>query len=142
VNLIQKFDKKIIVDVKHEVFDEILVEGVEDIDGRYGSLISYKSKSSSLKKMVFGNTDPESKDREWIISHNDDCDVGDNAWISYDMGENGISHGVIFSSNDNIIKQGDDERDGIEIKVVEREYLNLVGTEIDYVSIGFGKWIS
>ena len=153
------YDKKIIVDVKHEVFDEILVEGVEDIDGRYGSLISYKSKSSSLKKMVFGNilpylhiygtnnrvkeyqlnTDPESKDREWIISHNDDCDVGDNAWISYDMGENGISHGVIFSSNDNIIKQGDDERDGIEIKVVEREYLNLVGTEIDYVSIGFGR---
>ena len=138
-------DKKIIVNVKHEVFEEVLVEGVEDIDGRFGSIISYKSKSSSLKKMVFGNIlpyihiygtndrikeyqlniDPESKDREWIISHKDDCDLGNNAWISYDMGENGISHGIIFSSNKNIIKNGNDERDGIEIKAVEKEYLNI-----------------
>lgn len=152
-------DKKIIVNVKHEVFEEVLVEGVEDIDGRFGSIISYKSKSSSLKKMVFGNIlpyihiygnndrikeyqlniDPESKDREWIISHKDDCDLGNNAWISYDMGENGISHGIIFSSNKNIIKNGNDERDGIEIKAAEKEYLNIVGTEIDYASIGFGR---
>jgi hypothetical protein len=152
-------NKKIIANVKHEVFDEVTVKGVEEIDGRYGGIISYKSKSSSLKKMVFGdilpflhiygddnrikeykmNINPETKDREWIISHHDDCDLGDNAWISYDMGENGKSHGIIFSSNDNIIKQGDDERDGIEIKVSEREYLNIVGTEIDYASIGFGR---
>jgi hypothetical protein len=85
------------------------------------------------------NLNPESKRREWIITHNDDCDLGDNSWFSYDMGENGKSHGIIFSSNDNLIKQGNDERDGIEIKVAEREYLNIVGTEIDHVTIGFGR---
>jgi hypothetical protein len=152
-------DKKIIVDVKHEIFDDLEVKGVEDIDGRYCNIISYNSKSSSLKKMVFGNIlpyihlygqnnrikeyqlnlNPESKDREWIISHEDDCDLGENAWLSYDGGENGKSHGIIFSSNKNIVNQGTDERDGIEIKVAEKEYLNIVGTEIDYVSIGFGR---
>jgi len=85
-------NKKILVNVKHEVLEESKVKGIENIDGRFCSLISYKSKSSSLKKMVFGdilpylhiyginnrikeyqlNIDPESKERDWIISYEDD----------------------------------------------------------------------
>jgi hypothetical protein len=152
-------NKKIIVDVKHEIFDDIEVKGIEEIDGRYCNIISYQSKSSSLKRMIFGeilpyvhiygqnnrikeyqlNLNPETKDRDWVISHQDDCDLGNKAWLSYDNGEIGKSHGIIFSSNKNIVKQGSNERDGVEITVAEKEYLNIVGTEIDYVSIGFGR---
>ncbi len=152
-------DKRIRVKVKHEVFEEGLVKGVEDLDGRYGTLISFKSKSTSIQKMVFGdilpfvhiygknnrikeykmNENPETKEREWIITHLDDCDIGENAWISYDEGDVGKTHAILFSSNEGIVKEGTNERDGIEVKVAEEEYLNIVGTEIDYASIAFGR---
>jgi len=152
-------DKRIGVNVKHEVLEEGIVKGIEDIDGRYGTLISYKSKSTSIKKMCFGdilpflhiygennrikeyhmNENPDTKDREWIISHLDDCDIGENAWISYDEGDVGKVHAILFSSNEDIVKEGTSERDGFEVKVAESEYLNIVGTEIDYASIAFGR---
>ena len=152
-------DKRISVNVKHEVLEEGIVKGIEDIDGRYGTLVSYKSKSTSIKKMCFGDIlpflhiygkngrikeyhmdeNPGTKDREWIISHLDDCDVGENAWISYDEGDDGKTHAILFSSNEDIVKEGTDERDGFQITVAEKEYLNIVGTEIDYASIAFGR---
>lgn len=152
-------DKRIGVNVKHEVLEEGIVKGIEDIDGRYGTLISYKSKSTSIKKMCFGdilpflhiygennrikeyhmNENPDTEDREWIISHLDDCDIGENAWISYDEGDVGKVHAILFSSNEDIVKEGTSERDGFEVAVAEREYLNIVGTEIDYASIAFGR---
>ncbi len=152
-------EKRIGVHVKHEVLEDQTVEGIENGDGRYGAIISYHSKSSSVKKMIFGdilpylhiysdenrvkefllNTNPESETREWIISYEEDCDLGDNAWISYDEGINGKTHGVVFSLNENIISNASEERDGIEIKVAEKEYLDVVGAEVDYASIAFGR---
>ena len=44
------------------------------------------------------NENPDSKEREWIISHLDDCDLGDKAWISYDEGDLGTTHAILFSS--------------------------------------------
>jgi len=152
-------NKRIRVNVKHEVLEEGRVKGIEDLDGRYGTLISFKSKSTSIKKMCFGdilpfvhiygennrikeyqmNENPETKEREWIISHLDDCDLGENAWISYDEGDIGKTHAILFPSNEDIVKEGTNERDGIEVKVAEEEYLNIVGTEIDYASIAFGR---
>ncbi len=151
--------KRIFVHVKHEVLEEVVVSGMINIDGRYGTLFSYKSKSERLHRMRFGeilpylhvyseNDDvleyqiglnPESYEREWIVPYHDDCDIGKNAWFSYDEGKNGKSHAVIFSSNSNIVKSGTDERDGIQLKVAEREYLDVIGAEIDYASINFGR---
>jgi len=152
-------DKRIFVHVKHQVFEESIVTGIENVDGRYGVLASVQSKSARIKRMRFGdilpyihifsknnvikeyrlNTDPSNKVREWIIPYTDDCDLGKNAWISYDEGENGKAFGILFSSNEDIVKSGYDERDGIQVTAVEREYLNILGTEVDYAAISFGR---
>jgi hypothetical protein len=151
--------KRMNVHVKHEVLKECIVKGIENVDGRYGAIISYRSRSAGFQKMCFGDilpylhvygennrikeyqmdTQPENKEREWIISYLDDCDLGDEAWISYDEGDNGKVHAVLFSNNKNVVTHGTDERDGIEVKVAEREYLNAIGTDIDYASIAFGR---
>ncbi|MDH7517340.1 MAG: carboxypeptidase regulatory-like domain-containing protein [Candidatus Thermoplasmatota archaeon] len=152
-------EKRIYVHVKHEVLKDGVVTGIVDADGTYGMLGSLKSRSARIKKMVFGdilpylhfygedgnireyrvNTNPENKEREWIISYKDDCDLGGDAWISYDEGKKGKVHAVIFSSNENIVKHGTSERDGIQLRVNTREYLSIVGTEVDYAAIGFGR---
>ena len=152
-------EKRINVHVKHEVLENQTVRGIENSDGRYGAIISYHSKSSSIKKMVFGdilpylhvysedgrikeysmNTNPESSTREWMITYEDDCDLGDEAWISYSEGINGKTHGILFSSNKNIISNASEERDGIEVKATVKEYLDVVGAEVDYASITFGR---
>jgi len=151
--------KRICVHVKHEVFKGGNVEDIENIDGRYGALVSYKSTSERAKMMRFGemlpylhvydesgnireykiNTDPESKEREWLISYKDDCDLGKDAWFSYDGGESGKAHGILFPSNENIVRYGTDERDGIQLKVAEKKYLDALGAKVSYMAINFGR---
>ncbi|KYK32034.1 MAG: hypothetical protein AYK22_00295 [Thermoplasmatales archaeon SG8-52-3] len=152
-------EKRISVHVRHQVLKESEVTGIENVDGRYGVLASVQSKSGRIKRMRFGeilpyihlfsennivkeyrlNIDPENLEREWVIPYTDDCDLGEDAWISYDEGETGKAFGIIFSSNKNIVKSGTNERDGIQVTSAEREYLKILGTEIDYTSISFGR---
>jgi hypothetical protein len=151
--------KRIIVHVKHEVLEEGIVRGQINVDGTYGALFSYKSKSGNIPGMRFGqilpflhisgedkqikeyklNTNPENKEREWIIPYTDDCDLGQDAWFSYDEGESGKAFGFLFSSNEDIVKYGKDERDGIQLKATQKEYLRVLGAEVDYVGISFGR---
>jgi len=152
-------EKRMCIHVKHEVLEGGTVKGIENLDGRYGALVSYKSRSAKIGIMHFGeilpylhiygennriqeyhiNTNPESKDREWVITYEDDCDLGENSWISYDNGQTGRAHAIIFSSNEGIVTEGIGERDGIQVSVAEKEYLDVVGAEIDYVAINFGR---
>jgi hypothetical protein len=152
-------NSRINVHVKHEVFEELQVTGIENSDGRFGTILSFHSKSASIKKMVFGdilpyvhvagendrvneysiNTNPESTIREWSISYEDDSDLGKQSWLSYSEGFSGKTHGVLFASNQGIISNTTNERDGIEIKAAGKEYLDIVGAEVDYVSIAFGR---
>ncbi len=152
-------EKRIVAHVRHEIFDAATVKGIVNVDGRYGALVSLKATSERVEKMRFGeilpylhvygeqhtikeytlNPNPESRNREWIISYADDCDLGTDAWISYDEGETGKAHAMLFTSNEGIVKHGTDERDGIQIKVAAKEYLNIVGTEVDYIAINFGR---
>ena len=152
-------EKRICVHVKHEVLKECKVKGIENVDGRYGALVSFKGRSARIQAMRFGeilpflhvygengnireyhiDLNPQSKEREWIVSYQDDCDLGKDAWLSYDEGESGKAHAIIFSSNEHIVKSGTGERDGIQVKVAEREYLDIIGTEVDYVAINFGR---
>jgi hypothetical protein len=152
-------NKRINANVKHQVFEECTVKGLTDVDGRYGAIISYQSKSERIEKMRFGeiypflhvyseegsikeyniNTNPKGKEREWIISSKDECTLGENAWFSYDEGEKGLAQGVIFSQNKNIVKYPENEIDGMQIKVAEKEILNAIGTKMDYAAINFGR---
>ncbi|UCD13891.1 MAG: carboxypeptidase regulatory-like domain-containing protein [Thermoplasmatales archaeon] len=150
-------EKRLCVRVKHEMLDEVIVKGKENIDGRFGMMASFKSKSPAIKKLNVGdiypylhfygenddikeyqmNLEPESKKREWIISFKDDADLGEEAWIAYGDGEKANS--IIFSSDKNIVKSGTNERDGIQLKVAEKEYFDFLSTEVDYASINFGR---
>ncbi len=152
-------EKRICVHVKHEVLKECRVKGIENVDGRYGALASFKGRSARVQSMRFGEIlpflhiygengnireypiglNPQSKEREWIVSYKDDCDIGKDAWLSYDEGKSGKAHAIIFSSNEHIVKSGEGERDGIQVKVAEREYLDILGTEVDYAAINFGR---
>jgi len=151
-------DKRINVHVKHEVLKDDNVEGIINVDGRYGAIVSFQLKSEKIEKMNFGriypymhvyredgkireyqmNTDPEEKEREWIIPYSDDCDIGKKAWFSYDEGIKGKAQAIIFKSNTDIIKHGED-RDGIQMKVAVNEYMDALGTDIDYAAVNFGR---
>ena len=152
--------KRISVHVNHQILEDLKVKGIEDIDGRYGAIVSFRSTSEKIEKMRFGDIlpyihvsgeqggireynmilDPEDKNREWPISYLDDCDLGEGAWLSYDEGKTGKAQAIIFSSNKNIINTNlKDERDGIQVKVAEKEYLDVIGAEIDYASISLGR---
>jgi uncharacterized membrane protein YozB (DUF420 family) len=152
-------EKRIDVQVKHQMLKEATVQGIDNVDGRFGSIISIKSRSAAVESMNFGeiypyldfysenddieeyqmNLDPATKEREWIISFKDDADLGKNAWMCYGEGKEGNANAVIFSSNEEVVTSGTDERDGIQIKVAEKEYFNFLGTEVDYSSINFGR---
>jgi len=152
-------EKRILVHVKHEVLEEARVKGIVNVDGRYGAMVSLKSTSERVEKMRFGEIlpylhvygkqnsikeyiiplNPEGKNREWILSYDDDCDIGTDAWISCDEGEHGKAHAMLFTSNENIVKRGTGERDGIQVKIAAKEYLNIIGTEVDYIAINFGR---
>ncbi|MBN1861162.1 MAG: hypothetical protein JW840_06855 [Candidatus Thermoplasmatota archaeon] len=152
-------EKRIYVHVKHEMLKDAIVQGIDNIDGRFGSLISLKSRSAAVDSLNFGdihpllnfysenekieqyrlNQNPSTKDREWIISYKNDASLGSEAWLSYGEGKNGIANAVLFESNQGVVTSGTDERDGIQLKIAEKEYLNFLGTEVDYISINFGR---
>jgi len=152
-------NKRIVVHVKHEVFKEGTAEGQLNIDGLYGGLVTYQSRSGKIQSLRFGKilhylhvygendqireycipTNPESKEREWVVPYSDDCDLGKDAWISYDEGETGRAYGILFSSNKDIVKRGKNEKDGIQVKAADKEYLDVLGTEIDYAAVVFGR---
>ena len=152
-------DKRINVHVKHEMLKDATVQGIDNIDGRFGSLISLKSRSATVDSLNFGNIypylnfysekdkveqyqlnqNPSTKEREWVISYKNDATLGSEAWLCYGYGKKGIANAVLFASNQGIVTSGTDERDGIQLKVAEKEYVNFLGTEVDYVSINFGR---
>ena len=150
--------KRLCTRVRHEVTQPIQVVGEKNLDGRYGALISFKSRNSARELLNFGdiqpwiyfhgeqgdaeqypmNINPESKDQNWVLSFVDDADLGEEAWIAYGD-EQGNMQSLLFSSNKGLLLSGTDERDGIQLKVAEREYLDFLGTEIDYATINFGR---
>ncbi|MBN2600277.1 MAG: hypothetical protein JXA75_07030, partial [Candidatus Thermoplasmatota archaeon] len=152
-------DKRLNVHIKHEMLNDATVQGIDNVDGRFGSLISLKSRSATVDLLNFGqiypylsfysengnikeyqmNQNPATKEREWIISYKDDATLGTEAWLCYGEGEIGKANAVIFATSEGIVTSGTDERDGIQLKVAEKEYFNFLGTEVDYVSINFGR---
>ncbi len=152
-------EKRINVHVKHEMLKDATVQGIDNIDGRFGSLISLKARSAAVESLNFGNIypylnfygdkdkveqyqlnqNPSTKEREWVISYTNDASLGAEAWLSYGYGKKGIANAVLFASNQGLVTSGTDERDGVQLKVAEKEYVNFLGTEVDYVSINFGR---
>ena len=68
---------------------------------RFGKILPYLhvyGENNQIKEYEI-NPNPENKERDWIIPYSDDCDLGEDAWLSYDEGESGKAFGILFSSN-------------------------------------------
>ncbi len=152
-------EKRLNVHVKHEMLKDATVQGIDNVDGRFGSLISFKSRSAAVDSLNFGkiypylnfysdkekieqyqlNQNPSTKEREWVISYQNDATLGSEAWLCYGDGKKGFANAVLFASEKGLVISGTDEQDGTQLKVAEKEYVNFLGTEVDYVSINFGR---
>ena len=139
-------DKRIYTHVKHEVIDFPLEVG-EDIDVSYGSFPCGIIKSNTIDDLNFGEIPPylhfysdeeqvksynipypDSTNWDEIIGKEDDCDLGNPAWLSVDYGETGKAHAVVFGSNE-VLKSGTDERDGIEMQAYEGVEFQIPGLD-------------
>ncbi len=147
--------------VKHEALKELYVAKDLNTDGTYAVLQCGGISSSSIKDLNFGeilpylhvstehdlieeyplDPDPDyiPKDPDIrVLSTEDDVDAGAKTWASFDYGETGVSHAVIFSSN-NVVQSGTDERDGIQVKAYEMDYPHLPGIENNMATLQLGR---
>jgi len=146
-------DKRIHIHVKHEVIDYPLPPG-DEIDVAFVILAAGGVKSNTIEELNFGRIPPylhfysdeervipfeldqypEGADFGKKIGKEDDYDLGSSAWLSIDDGTSGKAHGIIFESN-NILKNGTDERDGLELQLYEIQYLQLPGLDSHFANL-------
>ncbi len=140
--------KRILVDAHHEILKTIDIDDPTTLDGCYGGITSIKSRSASIEKMNVGeilplvyiydeeNTiqefsvpqNPESIERELVLSTQDDVELGTKGWVCVGDSVSGKVHGIIFNSNIGIVDGPDD---GVQIKVYAIQNIKLPGLEAD-----------
>ncbi len=152
---------RIHVHIKHEALKDIKLD--DDIvfdtntDGVYATLQAQAVKSNTIDDLNFGeiypylhldnemntisefnvDVDPEYVYEDLdvrIISITDDVDLGANCWVSFDEGESGVAHAIIFYSNDVLIS-GSNERNGLQVNAYEMDYPHLPGLENNMANI-------
>ncbi len=141
-------NKRIVVDCYHEVLKDVKVPEPSIIDGTYGGIVSIKSRSSTIEKMNVGDILPElyiytedetindypvpqnpnTVERDAVVSTEDDMDVGKKAWVCSNDLEDKKMHGLILDSNMGFT---DDENDGVQVKAWVKENIKLPGLEAD-----------
>lgn len=148
--------ERIQVHVIHETLKEYEVYAESNTDGTYASLQCGGMQSASIADLNFGEIYPyfhfysEQNSVEeykvdlhpeytqenpvlWLIQTPDDVDMGKKPWVSFDEGTTGTVHALIFSSS-SVVKAGEDERDGIQLKAYESNYPHFPG--LDYAVAG------
>ena len=151
-------DKKIFVYVKHKALEELHI-GMETDVGNICGLQAGSMRSPSIEDLNFGRMYPyfhvyaeDGSIKEYTLDLNpeytpngipvltvkDDVDLGKHAWASFDDGEEGEAHAIIFASNTNITK-GSDERDGIQVEALEGSTPGVLGLETDLISFYFSR---
>ncbi len=140
--------KRILIDAHHETLKSITIDDPTIMDGVYTGITSIKSRSASIEKMNVGEIlptvyvfteenaiqeysvpqNPESTEREQVLSTQDDVELGSKAWACLGDATSGKVHGIIFSSNTGITEGSDD---GVQIKVFAKQNIKLPGLEAD-----------
>jgi hypothetical protein len=140
--------KRLCVHVTHEILKDINVAPVEKVDGEYAFTTGFKTRSEAntflntgeilpyihyynfdgTVKQVSADTNPQSKNEEWLVSVEDNADLGSLPWCSADSGETGKAHALIFASN-NVVKAGANEHDGIQIKASQKQDVDIPGLQ-------------
>ncbi|UCD14248.1 MAG: carboxypeptidase regulatory-like domain-containing protein [Thermoplasmatales archaeon] len=154
-------NKRIHTHVKHEILEELIADQESNTDGIFAGLQCGGVTSASIQDLNFGkmfpylhlynememigehpiDPDPEYIPDDYdirVLNNKDDVDLGTQAWASFDEGPSGISHSIIFGSN-NVVKYGQDERDGIQINSYEMDYPHLPGIETNRAVLEFGR---
>jgi len=149
--------ERIQVHVIHEALKESLVYAATNTDGTYASLQCGGIQSASIADLNFGTIYPyyhfyseqdtveecpvdlhpdyNQKDPViWLTQTVDDVDIGKNAWVSFDEGTTGVAHALIFG-NSSLVKEGVDERDGMQLKAYESNYPHLPGLDYTLASL-------
>ena len=147
--------KRLFVNVNHEVIKTVDIADPEILDGIYAGIITIKSRSKTIEKMNVGNLlpsihlfdedgtikeysvppDPESVEKEIILSTKDDVDLGSKGWVCLDDPSTGKVHGLVMDSNVGLIE----EEDGIQIKAYVKQNIKLPGLEGDTGNVFLGK---
>jgi len=158
-------NKRIHTHVKHESLKEITVVSIPpatNSDGVFASLQGGGVKCKSIEELNIGeilpfmhlynerdtiseykiDIDPpyiaEGDPDIRIISYKDDVDLGKNPWFSFDEGEKGVSHSVIFNKN-SVVVSGTEEKDGLQLNVFEVDYPHMLGFENNVATIQVGR---
>ncbi len=144
---------RIQVHVVHEALRECQVAEGTNTDGSYASLQCVGIRSASIPDLNFGkiypffhfpseqgtieehevDLFPESTQKSpalWLLQTSDDIDLGKDAWVCFDEGTTGSVHAIVFGST-SVVKSGEDERDGIQLKAYESNYPHFPG--LDYI---------
>ena len=137
------------VDVHHKVLKTVEIQGNKEKEGTYASISTIKSRSATIEKMNLGRilpyvhfqgedgnlreysipTDPSADPAEWILSAADDEDLGEEAWMCIDDPETGLTHGLVFESNNGLVNNP--EEDGVQVKTSVHQHVKLPGLEAD-----------
>lgn len=137
--------------VVHEALEQCQVYENTNTEGTYASLQCGGIRSASIPDLNFGrmypffhfyseqdtieeypvDLFPESSQKDavlWLLQTSDDVDIGKNAWVCFDEKTTGAFHAIVFGSS-SLVKAGDDEQDGIQLKVYESNYPHLPGLD-------------
>ena len=146
-------DKKIFVHVKHEATEPVKPISA-DAGGNIAGLQVGSMRSPSIKELNFGKMFPymhvyseDNTIREYrvdmepeytpegttILTHEDDVDMGSKSWSSFDYGETGEAQAIILGKN-KIIKQGENEREGVQVLAIEGGSPGLLGLKTSLVT--------
>jgi len=140
--------KRLFIDAHHETLTSISIDDPSTLDGAFAGITSIKSRSASIEKMNVGeilptvyvftkdNTvqeysvpqNPESTERELVLSTEDDVELGAKGWVCLGDTTSGKVHGIIFDANTGITDGPDD---GVQIKVYAKQNIKLPGLEAD-----------
>ena len=154
-------DTRIHAHIIHKTLTDIDIYTDAKTDGAFASMQAGGVKSNSIEELNIGkilpwmhfnnelnqiieyqlDTDPEYIEDDpdiRVISIQDDVDLGENAFISFDEGQTGSAHALIFSSNE-IISSDSDEEDGIQINAFQMDYPHLAGLENNIATVQAGR---
>ena len=112
----------------------VMSPSIEDLNfGKVYPFIHLHSEENIIKEYKVDMNPDYVPEGIQILGKKDDVDLGENAWVSFDQGESGIAHAIIFDST-NILEQGTDEKDGVQVGAIEGGIPSMLGLEADIIS--------
>jgi hypothetical protein len=138
--------RRIYTDVNHEVLKDIQIDDPSLYDGSYAGLVSLKARSKSIAALNIGEfypmlalvnenditvtfknpLNPRTNIKDFVLTRNDDVDLGKSAWICFYDPIKAKTHGLILNSNKDIVKNS---TDGVQVKAWVEENVKLPGLE-------------